>query len=192
MTEEVIKALPEALQKQICTLKKVSEINTNGEMMCESKIKVVYLGEIPKQYIQERGWRGEPKSNAALYGDTKGMWYFIEFQNGKVHREDIYRKIYDSLILLMELKVFPDFDFIRKQVNYILVYQGDKTKKIQESMAREEIYHYMRGLANQEKKLFGVDRLEGYLLQEAHTYTKSLFYKSFVHPMEQEEGLYEG
>lgn len=114
MTEEVINELPEELKKHVCKLKKASKDDSNGEAMCESFLKVIHFDKISKEYSAKRGLRNLPKSNDALYIDIYGKWYFIEFKNGSVEKDDIYRKLYDSLIMLMEWGVIPDFDSIRK------------------------------------------------------------------------------
>lgn len=189
MTEEVIKSLHELLQNHTCTLKKASLDDKNKKYMCESTMKVVHFDKMPNEYAKGRGWNGVPKSNDALYVDAQGKWYFVEFKNGKVCKDDIYRKIYDSLIMLIEWKIIPNFDFCRKNINYILVYNEGKYGKIQESVSREENYGYFMKLAKQEERLFDVDKFEKYLFNETHTYTQNLFMENFVRPMEQEEGV---
>lgn len=140
-----------------------------------------------KEYARGKGWPSVPKSNDALYVDGCNKWFFIEFKNGKVSLDEVYRKIYDSLIMLLEWKIIPDFDFVRNSIEYILVYNGDKYGKIQKSSARDQTYGYFMGLARQEEKLFGIDKLEKYLFNNTHTYTKELFEKNFVLPIEKEE-----
>lgn len=43
--------------------------------------------------------------------------------------------------------------------------------------------------AEEEEKLFDIDKFEQYLFRETHTYTPSLFKKEFVLPKEREEGI---
>ena len=43
------------------------------------------------------------------------------------------------------------------------------------------------GLAQQEEKLFNIDKFEKYLFRKTHTYTKSLFERDFIQIKEQEE-----
>lgn len=189
MTEEVINNLPQHLKPHICTLRKASMDTTNRSPMCESQMKVVNFDKIPNEYARGKGWNGVPKSNDALYIDVQGQWYFIEFKNGTVKKEDIYRKLYDSLIMLMEWGIITDFDFIRENVNYILVYNEGKYEKIKPSPARDKNYGYFLNLAKQEEKLFDIDQFEKYLFKETHTYTEKLFEENFVRPKEREEGL---
>ena len=72
-------------------------------------------------------------------------------------------------------------------MKYILVYNGEKYSKIQESKARSQNYDYIMKLANQEEKLFEIDRFEKYLFDETHTYTAVSFEKNFVRIKEEEE-----
>ena len=89
--------------------------------------------------------------------------------------------------MLMEWGIIPDINYIRENIEYILVYNSDKYGKDQEAPARERTYSYIMGLAEQEERLFDIDKLEKYLFRHTHTYTKAQFEESFVRPMEQEE-----
>lgn len=109
--------------------------------------------------------------------------------NGTIHKDEVYRKLYDSLIMLVEWNIIPDFDFIRKNIKYILVYNGEKYGKIQEAPSREQNYSYFLKLAQQEERLFGIDKFEGYLFNETHTYTQVLFENNFIKLKEREEEM---
>ena len=187
MTEEVINNLPDKLKGHICTLKRASIDKTNKIPMCESSIQVVNFDQIPKEYSKGRGWNGVPKSNDALYIDIYKKWFFIEFKNGSIQKDDVYRKIYDSIIMLVEWGIIPSFDFVRKNINYILVYNENKQGKIQQSQARNQNYKYFMTLARQEERLFDIDKLEDYLFRETHTYTQKLFEENFIEKKEKEE-----
>ena len=189
MTEEIIAKLPDELKGHTCSLKKASADTTNGVPMCESTIKVVNFDKIPKKYSKEKGLSHVLKSNDALYIDLQNEWYFIEFKNGEVHKDDIYRKLYDSLIILMDWGIIPDFDFIRENIQYILVFNGEQYGKIQPSQARSKNYSYITELAKKEERLFDVDKFEKYLFKATHTYTKEEFVDKFVKIKEHEEGL---
>lgn len=187
MTEDVIRGLPDLLKRHICTLKKASRDDTNHQEMCKSQLKVVDFDKIPKEYARGRGWRVVPKSNDALYISPEEKWYFIEFKNGSINSSEIYRKLYDSLIMLLELKILPDFEYIRRYIQYILVYNSGKQERIQPSEGRDETYGYFLNRAKTEKKLFGIEKLEQYLFSETHTYSKSDFENNFVKAMEEAE-----
>ena len=89
----------------------------------------------------------------------------------------------------MEWGLIPNFDFIRENINYILVYNEGKYGKVQQSQALDQNYSYFMKLAQQEKRLFDIDKFENYLFKETHTYTPNLFEKNFVKLKEREEGL---
>lgn len=125
MTDKVIKELPDIFIDNICTMKKASTDSTNKETMTESLIKVINFDKIPNIYAKGRGWKAVPKSNDALYKDINGRWYFIEFKNGSFKQNDMYRKIYDSLIMLIDMKIINTFEDIRNNFCYIFVYKLD-------------------------------------------------------------------
>lgn len=190
MKDEIITELPEIFRNHICTLKKASLDNSKNENMCESLLEVIDFDKIPNVYSRGKGWRAVPKSNDALYVSTDGKWHFIEFKNGDVKKHEIYRKLYDSLIMLVELNVIPDLDFSRNNFIYILVYNSDKYPlKAEESSSRDSVYSYFMNLAQEEERLFEVDKFEKYLFHETHTYTVEQFGDKFVEPMEKIEGF---
>ena len=184
MTEEVINKLPDIFKARISNKKKASYDNENHVYMSESQMKVILFDKIPKSYAKNTNCPNVPASNDALYMSKDDDWYFIEFKNGSVDKADLYRKIYDSLIILLELGLMPDYSCIRGTVNYILVYNSEKYGKIQASKARDMNFDYIMRLSDQEEQLFGVEKFEGYLFKTTHTYTKRLFEKNFVIPME--------
>lgn len=188
MIQEDIEKLPEPLDKYICTLKKASYDMAKGEYMCESNIKVINFDKIPNEYAKGKGWKCVPASNDALYIAYKDKWYFIEFKNGSIDKADLYRKIYDSIIMLLEMKIIPNLEFVREHIEYILVYNSEKYGKIQQSEARNKAFGYILNLAGEEEKLFQVERMEQYLFNDTHTYTKELFAKKFIEPIDVYEG----
>jgi hypothetical protein len=157
--------------------------------MCESQLKVINFDKIPKEYCREKHLPCIPASNDALYINKDGSWHFIEFKNGSIDKADLFRKIYDSIIMLLELGIIPDLDFARENISYILVYNSDKYPKIQNSESRKENYSYFMRIAKTEEKLFEIEKFEKYLLKETHTYSKELFNTKFIVPMESNEGI---
>lgn len=187
MTEEKINELDECLKAHICKLSRASKDDQNNVKMCESGLEVVWFDKIPAEYGKRTGCPKLPKSNDALYVANSDEWYFIEFKNGGIEKSDIFRKIYDSIIMLLELKIIPDFQFVRENVNYILVYNSENYTTPQYSEALKENYAYIQQRAKTEKKLFEVEKLETYLLKETHTYDKETFKQKFIIPMERQE-----
>ena len=85
--------------------------------------------------------------------------------------------------MLLEMNVIPNIDFSRKHIEYYLVYNQSKTME----PARERIYTQLYDQAKKEKKLFGLDKLKGYILKNTHTYTKEQF-EIFIKKVEEKEG----
>lgn len=189
MTEEVIKNIPGVLGRHLCTMKKASYDESNAEYMSDSSLKVINFDKIPAEYLHGKGWANMPTSNDALYISTDQNWYFIEFKNGSIDKAVLYRKIYDSFLILIDMGMIPDIQFVRDHIQYILVYNSEKYPLFPVSQNRDVNYSYIMRLSQREKKLFGVEKLEEYLLKETHTYTKELFEKNFVVPMEEQERI---
>lgn len=177
----------ELLKTHLCTLKKASKDNNRNEYMTESKIKVVDFDKIPKEYCKRMKIQNLPCSNDALYISKDNVWYFIEFKNGSVDAAEIYRKFYDSILILVEMGVIPDLQFAREHIVFILVYNSKIYPKNQNSQGREQTFNFIRNRAEVEQKLFKVYKFENYLCQEAHTYSKEIFHKKFTEQMEEEE-----
>lgn len=58
-----------------------------------------------------------------------------------------------------------------------------------ECISGDQNYGYFFGIGKAEEELFDVDKLEKYLFNETHTYTRSFFEEKFVRSMEKEERL---
>lgn len=179
--------LHEILDKHTCTLKKASKENNQNDYMTQSKIKVVNFDKLPSEYCKRMKVPDLPCSNDALYITQDDTWYMIEFKNGTIEKLQICQKFYDSVIMLLELGIIPDIQFVREHFVYILVYNSEKYPKEQESGSREQIYNHVRRRAKKEKEIFDVGKFENYLCKEAHTYTKEIFQEKFTEPMEAEE-----
>ncbi len=189
MTEDIMNNLPDVFKDHVCTLKKASLDTCNKLSMCESSLSVIHYDKIPNEYCRGKGWSFVPKSNDALYICKNGYWYFIEFKNGSIDKSDLYRKLYDSIIMLIDLNVIPNFDFSRDKIIYILVYNSIKYTKVQESEGRSENFSYIMGLARKEETLFDIEKFQKYLFKETHTYSKEVFHKKFVNLMEADEKM---
>lgn len=177
----------EILKSHMTTLKRTSKDMANTAYMCNSQIRVVNFDKIPREYAKRMGLSMLPCSNDALHlgeEDYPSKWCFIEFKNGTINVAEIYRKLYDSLIMLLELKCIPDIQYAREHMEYILVYNSREKKKLPESQSQSQIYGYLTERAKQERRLFGIDKFEGYLFDKTHTYSKQEFEDKFVTVME--------
>src|SRR5215472_4930129 len=97
------------------TLKETSKDNHDGVdvFMTESTLSVVNFDSVKNEYIREMKLSEAPSSNDTLLCDNHGNWYFIEFKNGYISKEETFeirRKIFDSLLIFT--------DIISKGVSY--------------------------------------------------------------------------
>ena len=133
----------------------------------------------------------QPKTNDTLYCTEDGKWYFVEFKNGSIKKDEIYRKIYDSLIMLIEAGMIPDYQFSRENISYILVYNKEKImqeKQIKVNSAKNQIHRHIEQKQEKLFCLFELEKLQGYILDENNTYTKEQFEQLFVKKFEKLEG----
>lgn len=191
------------------SIKEASYDKEHTEYMTESMMQVCQFDKVKEWYIANKipMSNPNPKSNDALYfHDDKS--FFIEFKNGKIDSRvnfEINKKIYDSMFILFDLKYCDEIgktvdsiSYTRENMEYILVYnetqyeenkdtpQGkeglarQESRSLSQSAHRTQLYKAMRGLANKELILFGLDQFKNYLFKDVHTYTESEFQKNFI------------
>lgn len=174
MNKEVVEVLSEGLSEEqknyfIDTLKNISQneaaLSERGKKSqvypTESgllainfdKIKEIYTNTILKQVYRA------PKSNDALYiFGKKGSceWYFIEFKAGGIDNaltDELYKKIYDSVVIMMDLDRLNQGKLAAKNGKICLISTeegtfglADKLKKLgfrQDISFMRENFHYI-------------------------------------------------
>jgi hypothetical protein len=183
MNTKEIEYLPEILKKNLRTFKKISYDDSHNTSMCDSDLPVISFDKFPPEYAK-RHQCSQPKSNDGLYIDQSG-WHFVEFKNGSIDKYDLFRKVYDSIIMLMDDGVIANFNFCRTRVTYTLVYNQNQAQNVKaRNAALEKNNQYLANRAKREIKLYNVGELEGYLFRETHTYTPEEFEEKFVRPRE--------
>jgi len=131
------------------TLHETSKDDFGGTMI-DCQMQVVCFDSF-KDSISN-GWNGRPKSCDALYRYDADMWFLIEFKNGSIEFENkksedvdkklfrpnaqvfygIIRKLFESLFLLTDL-LGQTIEFTRKNLIFILVYNEEKNKNLENS-----------------------------------------------------------
>lgn len=166
------------------TLKEASMDETNQELMCESEIPVVDFDRIATEYSDMLHLKGVINTNDALLFKD-GKYIFIEFKNGNMKEENLFYKIYDSVIFMIDEGIVQSFKEAREKISYILVYNSDKVNpKLHDSDSREKLNALLFKKAKQEKVLIAVEKFRGYLFNEVHTYSKQEFQDKFVDNIE--------
>ena len=179
------------MQSMTATLKHCSKDDASFDYMTESRLLAVNFDRFSKYYCQVVKIAQQPKTNDALYCTEDGKWYFVEFKNGSIKKDEIYRKIYDSLIMLIEAGMIPDYQFSRENTSYIVVYNKEKImqeKQIKVNSAKNQIHRHIEQKQEKLFCLFELEKLQGYILDETNTYTKEQFEQLFVKKFEKLEG----
>lgn len=168
------------------TLKNIS--GDKSEYMTESLLEAINFDKVKKEYCCSLKLSNLPTSCDALYQAEE--IFFIEFKNGSMSSGKIYeihKKIYDSILIFMELTGFK-INEVREKVNFILVYNESKTKeyleedkkRIQTPESYNKILKKMGGLAKINIPKFNLSQYQKYIVKDVYTYTEKEFEDNFI------------
>lgn len=184
------------------TLMEASKDDKNGEYMTQSTEKVIDFDKVKEEYIKNIRPKVTPVSNDVLMKIDNKI-YFIEFKNGNIKKKiyNVKRKIFESLLIFSDI-IGETISFTRENVNYILVYNGEKSKKyiehiieerqkcnlnkleddeIQESTAFDKFTSQMAKLANYHMDIFGLDKqFSKMYFKSVKTYDIDEFNEEFI------------
>ena len=111
----------------------------------------------------------------------------IDYWEAKELRTQHVYKIRETEGIPVKNGVKDIFEYIRNNFYYILVYNDQKNNKASKTEGLNMIYSNIQQRAQQEVKILGIGKLDGYLFKETHTYNKSQFENKFIRKVEQEE-----
>lgn len=191
---EDILALP-ILRKNKTTLKKTSYNDAAHCHMTESLLSVVDFDDVKNEYIRIHPCFPIPSSNDAL-AIIDGKLYFIEFKDGNMQSEihDVKRKIFESLLIFCDI-INDTISFTRQQVNYILVYNKQKSEtyikrllkrnEVQETPSLDSLMNDLGKLADYNIDYFGLRKqFQNIYLKDVYTYKKEDFNQWLEHKMD--------
>ncbi len=178
------------LFKNNCSTLKETSHDKDSEVpsyMTNSQIEVVNFDKVVNCYSKELAALNIPCSVDALYFGQEEAIYFIEFKNGTLKKEKVfkvYNKIYDSLLLFNDI-VQENISFCREHVYFILVYNESKNldqinKQTSEDCAKATIGKYFHRKAQKNYVRFGLERFKKIYFRDVFTYTESEFEKIFL------------
>lgn len=162
----------------------ISIQNTIEIHMTEFENTVINGDNLKNQYVSEYHFPARPSSVDAIYQFKNGNIYLIEFKNGSIEKIEIYKKAYDTFIILLDLKIIENINFSRDKVFYILVYRED-TNNINQINIENEIEAKAGVYKN--KDLFKIVNFEKYLFKEAFACSIENFDKYIVNEFINEE-----
>lgn len=173
----------EIYQKHRSTLKKTSldtSQNRNESMSDDVSIPVYNYDRVVEEY-SVREHISKPCSNDALYIDGNRIT-FIEFKNGGIDRDQLKKKVYDSLLVLFDSDMGlewcrPDFigniSFSRRNIDFILVWEDPTCNP--KHVAQKRIHHHLSRLSK-----LGLARLKRYIYKNVQIMSKAEFQYRFV------------
>lgn len=105
--------------------------------MTDSTLRVIDFDEVKRKYAEQFHLNQLPASNDALL-QKEDKIIFIEFKDGNMRAEyhDVVRKIIESLLIYCDITKQTISD-TRQYMTYILVYNGDASKKYMEKCINE-------------------------------------------------------
>lgn len=144
-------------------------------------LQAVNFDKVKENWYQER-FPNQVKSCDALYYHDDN-YYLLEFKTGKVNGLDVFRKIYDSIIGLMEHKKLT-LDECRRQLNVILIAnhaENSPNAPLDNHLQKQSQWEYSMDKSFLEKlKDNDIRRLTNYLVKWAYRMTPDVF-ETFVH-----------
>lgn len=198
MKDEIIKDIKLIISnfienKEINTLENTINITSYSQSDNEYMTKannIVINGDILKDiYNTKYNFTNRPKSADAVYKFENGNIYIIEFKNGKINNKedklDIFKKAYDTFLILLDIGIIKDLDYSRNYTTYILVYNKLKN----DEPNKDNIYKYFAKNALIYKKYNFKDlyTLQEVSFKESFACTKEDFNKYIISEFEKEE-----
>ena len=169
--------------------------------MVDSEAEVIDFDKVKENYISQLHVLDTPKSNDALL-EFDGKLYFIEFKDGNMRDAifEVKRKIYESLLVFCDI-TGENISFTRENMNYILVYNKENSRKyieklvekreknssslskkeINESQSYDQFLGIMGSLSKINVDIFGLKKqFQKMYFKEVYTYDKEEFTKEFA------------
>ena len=171
--------------------------NTDGEhYLCEAKIPVIDMDKVAQEAYRKivmpdsKAKEDSISSVDACLIRMNGEWYYVEYKDQKLSKADekrIIKKALESILMLIDIlykarlsdSEHSEFDyddpigFIRKTVNYIVVFNHEKdphsTMQVQNFKMKKENYvpNFMR-------------KLDAYWFKSAYVLTEESFQQNFL------------
>lgn len=167
-----------------CSLKKASYDQANGEYMVDSDtIAVVNFDEVSDKYAENHKIPSRCSVDA-LCNSSEGSLVMIEFKNGNIdgtEKYTIYRKIYDSLLIVSDITELKLSDY-RKHAVFILVFNREKNPNakgapasISGSPSLGKMADLLACKARKSMIYFGLESFRGYCFRDVITVDVSKF-----------------
>lgn len=180
MEQHIIDNLPNILKNHIDTLENTSKDNNNNHYMTNCKKGTINFDRVKVEYKNNNNIKDFPSSNDALYITANNDFYFIEFKNSTISEYKLKNKIYDSLLILSNIKynnganyINDIVEFSKSNIEYILVYNSSKNGKL-------HINNNINNKAGKQTTLYGILKLKGFIFRDINFYSEKQFNNKFI------------
>ena len=152
--------------------------------MTSCKKTVVNVDRLKDDFVKKMSLEEVPKSCDALYMTSQNEFFLIEFKNGVIDAKKNYEikvKIFESLLMISE-KFSKTTDFMRSNMNFILVYNENVThgKEQYENIGVRRVSVPILRKAHIREIRFGLRRFKKLYFKDVFTYSKAEFESEFV------------
>jgi hypothetical protein len=170
------------------TLEKTSEDcnkPAGDKYMTSCKKTVVNVDRLKDDFVKKMSLTEVPKSCDALYMTSQNEFFMIEFKNGVIDPKKNYEikvKILESLLMISE-KLSKTTDFMRNNMNFILVYNENIThgQEQYENTGVRRVSGPVHKRALVREIHFGLHRFKKLYFKDVFTYSKKEFETEFVY-----------
>lgn len=175
----MLKKCPE-FDEILANFKKVSKGGEGNQPMINSKAPVYNFDRIAKRYAKKYKLDTPSTSDGLYIDDITNKFYLIEFKSGTIEPENVFCKVYDSAVILRDTIFTKSYDEIRKNVEYILVYNHSKVCSSRfKSKNRDKLANKVRKLSKSEKALFKIKHAKNMVYANVYTLDLEDFISKF-------------
>lgn len=137
----------------------------------------INFDKLKEEYIRVNKIKcsGVPSSCDALL-ESNNELCFIEFKNGSFKDYEIIRKIYDSLLIFLDL-TGKTISFSRQYMSFYLVY--NKNTNLFDAENKDKIFNYRKKLSDSKRDTIK-SRFQKLFLKNVFIHTKEDFQEKFV------------
>jgi len=160
----------------LSTWKRCSYDKANDIYMLENEERTINFDEVKTRYLNHLGKSEECASSVdALGEDGNGFVYLVEFKNGQISKEEIRKKVTDSLLIYGDV-TNSGIRKTRENVVFILVYNPEE---INLSPVEERAIHLAR-LGKTGCPKYDLDKLQSFCVSNAYMMTAKYFEKKMI------------
>ena len=160
----ILKKLTEYAEFRACrkTMMETSYDDANDEYLSKDKRTVVDFDDVKTQYTADLGVSNEfAKSVDALFRTNDGYIRLVEFKNGDFVSSEIVKKVYDSLLIYLDITGQTITD-LRENGFFTLVISEDKYGSLS---AQDKRAMALANSGKQDFTMYGLGKMRGYLVK---------------------------